>query len=444
MTFKVKSGIRVNTTDVIDQFGNFTGNSYLGTVPVAVAKGGTGANNAANARINLFDGVPAGLVVKVEAGNVLSRTLESGTGVVITNADGGSGNPQISIGQNVATTASVTFANVALTSVTDGFVVRSSTGNLISRTFVQGTGVTITNTDGSGDNPEFSIGQDVSTSADVRFANITVDGILFSNDITATTITAQGDLRVVGNLVILGNTTTLNTEVVAVEDNEIVLNSGVSGAPTLSAFLTVNRGSESNSYIKWNEDTDRWQFTNDGSAVHNIPVPAEYANTIYTVSAEDGGALAANLVITGNNRIDGSVVNVDKIRLVGSGLVTVSATDANTITISAGGSLSTKVLNVNDSVANVLDSFSMTLYRSAEYFYTVENGSTKFATGKILVLHDGSSTYHTQFAMLQSDSADEVVTFQTDTNAGLVRLIGQSTSGNLSNVTLTSTQRSAI
>ena len=381
MTFKVKSGIRVNTVDVIDQYGNFTGNAFLGSTPVAVNKGGTGAITAANARINLFgDITPDGLLVKTSSG-VFSTSIVAGQGILVTDGDGVGGSPTVAIDAN----------------------------------------------------------------ANISINNLTVTGTLFSNDITASHITADGDLFVTGNLIILGETTTLNTQDVLVEDNEIILNANVTGTPLLDAFITVNRGDEPAANIKWDETEDRWQFTNNGSDYFNIPTPDEYDNVIYTLSAETAGlGNAANVRLTGTKA--GNVVEQDEITFVGSGLVTIVRTDPNTIEINAGGSVTTEITGVNDGSANVIDSFSTTAYRSAEYFYTVTAtaGGTKFATGKILVLHDGTTTYNNQYGMLQSDEFDEVAIFTTDINDGNVRLLAQATTGIEATIKLSGTTKTTI
>jgi hypothetical protein len=83
-------------------------------------------------------------------------------------------------------------------------------------------------------------------------------------------VTVGGNLTVTGDLTVSGNTTTLNTANLQVEDNFILLNSGVSGAPNLNAGLEVERGSSTNVDIRWNESTDKWQFTNDGSIYRDI------------------------------------------------------------------------------------------------------------------------------------------------------------------------------
>ena len=76
--------------------------------------------------------------------------------------------------------------------------------------------------------------------------------------------TISGDLTVSGNLAVLGDSTVLNVSVLKVEDNEIILNSNVTGIPNLNASLTVNRGSSTNVALRWNESTDKWEWTDDG------------------------------------------------------------------------------------------------------------------------------------------------------------------------------------
>jgi hypothetical protein len=76
---------------------------------------------------------------------------------------------------------------------------------------------------------------------------------------TVAVLTTDGDLVVPGNLTVSGDTTTLNTSELLVEDNEIVLNSNVStGNPTLSAAVSVRRGSQNPAFLQWDETSDKW------------------------------------------------------------------------------------------------------------------------------------------------------------------------------------------
>lgn len=71
--------------------------------------------------------------------------------------------------------------------------------------------------------------------------------------------TAYADL-VVKNLVVQGTTTTVNSEIVDIADNQISLNSNfVAGTPTENGGIAIRRGSSTDASITWNEGTDRWQ-----------------------------------------------------------------------------------------------------------------------------------------------------------------------------------------
>ena len=78
-----------------------------------------------------------------------------------------------------------------------------------------GTGVT---TAGSGNTLTVNIGQSVGTTDNVEFNNVTVGGTLNSDDITATTMTASGNVVVTGNLSVNGTTTTVNSTTVSIAD----------------------------------------------------------------------------------------------------------------------------------------------------------------------------------------------------------------------------------
>jgi hypothetical protein len=78
-------------------------------------------------------------------------------------------------------------------------------------------------------------------------------------------VTISNNLIVTGDLTVNGNTTTLNTANLNVEDNFVLLNSGVTGSPSLNAGIEVERGDSTNVAIRWNETSDKWQFTTDGT-----------------------------------------------------------------------------------------------------------------------------------------------------------------------------------
>ena len=94
---------------------------------------------------------------------------------------------------------------------------------------------------------------------------------------------ATGNVVVEGNLTVNGDTTTLNTTELSVEDNKITLNANVTGAASLDAGLVVERGTDTNVELRWNETTNKWQFTNDGSTYSDLG-----SGTVASVNGQTG------------------------------------------------------------------------------------------------------------------------------------------------------------
>ena len=160
-----------------------------------------------------------------------------------------------------------------------------TTGDYVA-TITGGTGVASTAaTTGEGTTHSLSIGQAVATTDNVTFAGVTADlikvGVTAAGEIDTTsgnltidsaggTVTIDDNLTVTGNLTVSGSTTSVNTETLTVDDNIIVLNNNVTGAPSENAGIEVERGSSTNVALRWNETSDKWELTNNGSNYADI------------------------------------------------------------------------------------------------------------------------------------------------------------------------------
>jgi hypothetical protein len=160
-----------------------------------------------------------------------------------------------------------------------------TTGDYVA-TITGGTGVTSTAaTTGEGTTHSLSIGQAVATTDNVTFAGVTADNIkvgvtganeidTVSGDLTIDsaggTVTIDDNLTVTGNLTVSGSTTSVNTETLTIDDNIIVLNNNVTATPTENAGIEIERGTSANVALRWNETSDKWEITADGSTYADI------------------------------------------------------------------------------------------------------------------------------------------------------------------------------
>ena len=112
--------------------------------------------------------------------------------------------------------------------------------------------------------------------------------------------TFSGNVTVSGNLTVNGTTTTVNSNTVSVGDNIIVLNSDETGTPSQNAGIEVERGTSANVSLLFDEGTDRWKFTGNGSTFYNIPITGEFNPTIGTNSDIDfdGATVLSTMTFT--------------------------------------------------------------------------------------------------------------------------------------------------
>ena len=208
-----------------------------------------------NADINASAAIAHTKLANATDGQVLLGTTT--TGVVTATTISG----DITI--NGAGVASIAANAVALGTDTTGDYVAS---------LVAGTGVTLTNNSGETSTPTIAIGQAVATDSNVTFNNLTVSG----------------------DLTVSGTTTSINTATLNVADNIVVLNNDVTGSPTENAGIEVERGTSANVLVRWNETSDKWEATNDGTVYGNLVTTAD-SGTVTSTMIADGTIVDADI-----------------------------------------------------------------------------------------------------------------------------------------------------
>ena len=164
-----------------------------------------------------------------------------------------------------------------------------TTGNYVSQVS-QGTGITVSHTQGEGSTATISNAGVTSIQGTPNEIEVSGTGAgPWTGAITVglpNDVTIGGGLTVTGDLTVNGNTTTLNTATLSVEDNIVLLNNGVTGVPTLNAGLEVERGDYTNATLFWKETSNKWYL---GTPVDNTDavVEAEISVVGHTHSTGD-------------------------------------------------------------------------------------------------------------------------------------------------------------
>lgn len=124
-----------------------------------------------------------------------------------------------------------------------------------------GTGVTYNSGTGV-----IAIGQEVETTSNVTFNDITTTGTIYGPATMTLDPSAHGDntgtVVIAGNLTVNGTTTSVNSNEVNIGDSIIVLNSDETGTPSQNAGFEVERGTAANVAFLWVEADDAWDMGN--------------------------------------------------------------------------------------------------------------------------------------------------------------------------------------
>ena len=113
---------------------------------------------------------------------------------------------------------------------------------------------------------------------------------------------------VTGELSVTGNVNSLNYVDLQVQNSEIILNSNVVTAQ--DAVIKNERGSTGNdTYLKWDEGTSRWQFSNDGSTDNNMLLFSDFSASNGVDYNSSTGAFQAVESEIQHDSLDGFVAN---------------------------------------------------------------------------------------------------------------------------------------
>lgn len=239
--------------------GNVTGTSTISNDAVTYAKM---QNVSAQYRVLGRISASAGDPEELTPDNMVTLINQASTAIAAT--EGGTGQTSYTIGDILYASSSSALAKLAGVAtgnalISGGVGTAPSWGKIGLTTHVSGT-LPVAN----GGTGITSLGSGIATwlgtpsSANLAAAITDETGsgaLVFANSPTFTgTITAA----------------TINASTINSTGADVTLLSSVSGSPSSNASLIVNRGTSSDVAIRWNETTDAWEYTNDGTTYNSI------------------------------------------------------------------------------------------------------------------------------------------------------------------------------
>lgn len=265
----------------------------------------------------------------------------------------------------------------------------------------------------------------VSVDPNTRTANVRFPDVV---NIPNNLIIGQ-DLIINGQLTFTQEANELQLEQVFTNSNEIILNYNVEGVPVSDAYITVERGTSNNFSIKWDETTDKWQVGNRATGVfYDIWNDNTSTISLDKVTANDGIVIAAASAPT--SPVTGQIY-YDTVQ---EGLFYYDGSQWVELGVGGGGGSAIAVVDITTTTidsnsSTLVKSFDLTEYRSGEFFVQVSK-DTNFRSSKINIIHNGTTPYLTEYAIVEIGSIP--VTFSTTIQGNNVLLNAVVSNANLS------------
>jgi hypothetical protein len=184
-----------------------------------------------------------------------------------------------------------------------------------------------------------------------KFVNSGGQLAINSGSSSTTAITFSGaNVTIVGNLTVSGTTTTVNSETINLADNIITLNSNfTTGTPSENAGIEVLRGGSATVAFRWNETSDIWEYTKDGSTYFTL-VGLTESQTLTNKTIAAGSNTITGLT---NSNLSGSagITNANLANSTISGV----ALGGNLFSLTIGSGLSGTTYNGSSAVTIAID-----------------------------------------------------------------------------------------
>jgi hypothetical protein len=243
----------------------------------------------------------------------------------------------------------------------------------------------------------------------------------------------SGTIKIDGNLTVSGTTTTVESETVTIADNILLVNSNVTGTPTENGGIEIERGTETNVQLLWDETNDRWTFgaeTLYAGAIVSPTFTGAFTGDITGNITSTGISTFSSIDVNGGN-IDGTVIGA-------------SSPQAGTFTTLIGDLDYSNLINVptiiNHSIDDLSDVDTTTTPPTSGQTIIWDATSSQFIPGNTFseVVEDTTPQLGGNLDLNTYDlsTTDNFATLTTSVSSGTSSTVVASTETNLSNTTI--------
>jgi hypothetical protein len=402
MAFKIKDGLTIGTKIVTDSSGNLSAPVVLSGITLNGATSGTVKFTppavAGTQNYVLPGALPAvsGYVLSSDTSGNMSWTAGGGGGMTYP----GAGIPN-STGSAWGTSYTVSGS---------GTVVALTTSPTISTSLVAGT-------------------------ASFDLLNTTATTINFGGAATTLNIgNASGTTVIAGNLTVNGTTTTINSTVIAVDDINIVLGDVASPTNATAEGGGITLRGTTDKTISWISATAAWTSSED----FNLLTGKVYeinGTTVLSATALGTGVTGSSLTSLGT---------LGSLTVAGTSTFSTGAVQLNGVELQLAPTTTARIFRravqpaaIAINTASTLDTFTAATYRSAKYLVQVVQG-TKYQFSELRLVHDGTTTYATEFSVLETNTGSPIpVTFTSSITGGTLSVFATITDAATTSATVT-------
>lgn len=274
------------------------------------------------------------------------------------------------------------------------------------------------------------------------------------------TFTFADNVVIQGGLVVNGNVTVISTTNMTVDDRFIELGANTSGLPSADSGIYFNRGASGNSAFFYDESEGYFAVAHTQDPATNVTVhPTSYASfkvdtlfvsntaTVVNLNADqlDGqegtyyldflnftntnaltlayvtanGATTTDAISVGGLNVDSGTFYVDA---TNNYVGVQTETPTSMLQIKHGGFHTANLYTTATTANQVLDSWSVTAFRTAKYLVQVhDTANNDYQASEILLIHDGVDPYITEYAIVYTGGS--LAIFNADINGGNARLL---------------------